>query len=226
MKLDTVVPSAYHNIQKFIEFHRIKGALIHDDLSVSVDGDVMLTNTDIKKIPIKFKKVTGDFYVNETNITSLENAPEFVGGDFSCSGTNVISLEHAPKTVGGHFDCSETPITSLQGAPRHIRGSFVCSDTKINSLEHVPHTIEQFLICNDTNIVTFKDVHKLSKVVAYKIICSPATNMLGLTLLNVKHIETENDDNRIGSILSQHIGDPLAAQEALLDAGFIKEAKL
>ena len=112
---------------------------VHEDGSVSVNGDVKFINKAINgnsgivgnyvnKIPFKFRKVTGNFTCYNCDFTSLEGAPKEVGGNFECSHNKFKSLTGAPEKVEGDFICfndlQKHKLTSLEGAPEFIGGEF------------------------------------------------------------------------------------------------------
>ena len=136
----------------------------HDDGSISVDGDVILTDESITYLPVKFHKVNGHFYCSHTNLTSLEGSPQEVGGSFSCYDTKITSLEGSPQEVGRNFDCDSTKIISLKGGPKKVgsefycygtkrtslEGNFYCYGTKITSLEGAPEYVGGYFHCENT----------------------------------------------------------------------------
>ncbi len=106
-----------------LEIHRIcakygiRQYTINDDMSISVNGNVDLSDKNLKSIPIKFKEVTGHFSCSHNQLTSLEGCPETVGGGFSCNNNQLTSLKYCPETVGGDFWCSYNQITNFDGLP-------------------------------------------------------------------------------------------------------------
>ena len=122
----------------------------HDDGSISVDGDVILTDESITYLPVKFHKVNGHFYCSHTNLTSLEGSPQEVGGSFSCYDTKITSLEGSPQEVGRNFDCDSTKIISLKGGPKKVGGIFWCDNTSITNLEGAPEVVGGGFHCENT----------------------------------------------------------------------------
>ena len=112
---------------------------VHEDGSVSVDGDVSfiinvfsqigqinsLGRYLVDRLPFNFRKVIGRFFC-PSRIQSLEGSPEYVGGTFGCGSNNpnLTSLKHSPKFVGGDFMCTSIRFDSLEGAPEVIKGEF------------------------------------------------------------------------------------------------------
>ena len=64
----------------------------------SCEGDVDLSDRDLKKLPVKFRRVAGNFYCSRNKLTSLEGAPEEIGGDLICSD-NPTSEEELIQTI-------------------------------------------------------------------------------------------------------------------------------
>jgi hypothetical protein len=131
--------------------------------------------------------------------------------------------------VTGTFDCSYSGITSLHGSPRSVGGDFVCHSTKITSLEGAPQFIGCSFSCGDSNITSFHDVHKQIKHIGGSFYCShDVTHLLGLLLIDGItgfHIDR---DGPIDKIFNKYVGtgDILSAQDELIDAGFIEQARL
>ena len=130
-------------IHRICKEHNITGYDINPDGSISVDGDVDLSDRSLKRIPLVFKEVSGDFYCYYNNLTSLEGCPEKVGGNFNCSYNKLTSLEGCPEKVGGNFYCNRNQLTSLEGCP-DARGIY-CDNNKITSFEGIPEFWEGHL---------------------------------------------------------------------------------
>jgi len=77
--------------------YHIKNYTINDDMSISVNGNVDLSDKNLKSIPIKFKEVTGYFYCSYNQLTSLKYCPETVGGDFWCSYNQITNFDGLPE---------------------------------------------------------------------------------------------------------------------------------
>jgi len=147
------------DIEKVLNFLKIKNYKINDDNSIDVDGDVYISGLGelgLKKIPIQFNRVSGRFSCSSNQLKSLEGAPREVGGTFSCDNNKLKSLEGAPTKVGGHFDCSINKLKSLEGAPTEIRGHFDCSINKLKSLEGSPIGVKGNFKCNNNQLETLK----------------------------------------------------------------------
>jgi hypothetical protein len=140
------------DIHDICKEYRIDNYTINDDLSIDVNGDVMLHSRRLTKLPLKFRNVDGSFYCYGNQLTSLEGAPQSVGGNFSCEYNNLTSLEGAPTSIGGDFDCVVNNIASLEGAPQSVGGDFYCYNNQLTSLEGAPQTVGGDFICRDNPI--------------------------------------------------------------------------
>lgn len=85
---------------------------IHEDGSISVDGDVNLYRSGLTEIPFNFRHVSGNFYCNYNQLTSLKGSPTNVEGFFNCAENKLTSLEGSPTNVGGDFTCRDNQLTS------------------------------------------------------------------------------------------------------------------
>ncbi len=143
-----------------LEIHRIcakygiRQYTINDDMSISVNGNVDLSDKNLKSIPIKFKEVTGYFYCGYNQLTSLEYCPETVGG-FSCSNNQLTSLKYCPETVGGNFYCGYNQLASLKYCPETVGGHFFCSYNQLTSLKYCPETVGGDFWCSYNQITNF-----------------------------------------------------------------------
>jgi hypothetical protein len=108
---------------------------INSDNTIDVNGNVDLDNKlgKMKKLPVKFGKVSGYFWCAANKLTTLEGCPNYVGGSFYCSKNNLTSLEYCPKYVGGSgFGCALNILTTLKGIEKcEIIGFFSCIDNNI-----------------------------------------------------------------------------------------------
>jgi hypothetical protein len=135
-------PTSKEEVEIVLKKHNIENYKINGDLSVDVDGDVVLFNDKkLVSIPVNFGKVSGRFNCYNSRLTSLKGAPREVGGDFWCAGNKLTSLKGAPLEVGGNFSCYSNELTSLQGAPREIVGNFDCSHNQLTSLQGAPREV-------------------------------------------------------------------------------------
>jgi len=106
----------------------LKNYIINSDNTIDVNGNVILIGKlgNMKKLPVKFGKVSGNFNCGGNKLTTLKGCPNYDGGYFSCYENNLTTLEGCPNYVGGNFWCSENNLTTLEGCPNYVGGEFDC----------------------------------------------------------------------------------------------------
>jgi hypothetical protein len=120
----------------------MKDVEIHDDLSVSVYGDVDMSQKGLVNIPIKFVTVDGDFDCSLNKLINLNNSPNFVTGDFDCSCNKIYTLVSGPTHVAGGYYCNENFLMNLEGYPLLCKVAFDASNNHIHNLKGCPEKIE------------------------------------------------------------------------------------
>lgn len=135
--------------------------VIHDDLTVDVDGDVELSKLNLKIIPCQFGEVSGNFNCSKNLLTSLEGVPRVLKGAFFCNNNQLTSLTFCPNEVRGNFDCSYNLLSSLKGGPQSLQkdqeyGHYNCSHNPITELSHLPQQVDNFY-CKNTHITSLKN---------------------------------------------------------------------
>jgi hypothetical protein len=197
-------------IKTWLDSVEIKNYTIGPDGIVDVRGDVSIYVYQFKgtTLPIQFGHVSGLFNCNNSTLVSLQGAPRSVGSYFNCYGSNITSLKGAPQSIIGSFSCVNTDTSSLEGCPQSVGGSFYCTDTKITSLH---------------------DIHKQIKHIGGSFHCdSNITHLLGILLIDgITEIDVD-DGGSLDKIFNKYVGtgDILSAQDELIDAGFIEQARL
>ncbi|MDN7678099.1 hypothetical protein [Burkholderia cenocepacia] len=162
-------------ISQWLDKMKIENYSINDDLTVDVDGRVVLSGRALTRIPVKFNNVSDSFYCSDNQLTSLEGAPEMVYGcfycynnqlaslegcpqvvrDFFCDGNKLTSLEGGPQIVEAAFSCANNQLTSLKGAPQAVGRSFSCSNNQLASLEGCPQFVRP-LFCDGNKLTSLK----------------------------------------------------------------------
>ncbi len=129
-----------HDICKKYE---IKNYSINPDGSIDVDGDVLLYNRGLSKIPIKFNKVSGSFEIFNNQLTSLVGCPNIVGSYFYCFNNKLTSLEGCPIS-DMHYYFGNNPLESLDGfngdynrLSCHNRGNLIKKHKRKQKLKHL-----------------------------------------------------------------------------------------
>ena len=171
-----------------------------------------LKQQEIKKYTIRPNGVVDvDGHVDLIGVEGEYTIPVQFGkvtGHFCCSGTNILSLKGSPQIVHEQFVCSHTNITSLAGAPQSIGGNCICLFTQMTSLS---------------------GVDKIIKQIDGKFTCDMrVTHLLGLLLIKGITGFVIDQGGPIDEIMNWYAGtgDILSAQDKLIDAGFIDQARL
>jgi hypothetical protein len=143
----------------------------------------------------------------DCDYTIRPNGVVDVNGDLDLSQVRDKILPVQFGKVLGRIAYGRASLTSLQGAPEYVKYDFSCWGTPIKS---------------------FSGVDKIVKHVGQTFLVSAdATHLLGLLLIDgIKLIHC--DGGPIDAILNKYIGtgDILSAQDELIDAGFIDQARL
>jgi hypothetical protein len=148
----------YSSIDAICKKYGIKNYTINPDGTVDVDGNVNLFG--LKKLPIKFGKVSGRFDCSYSQLTTLEGSPKEVGGWFNCSYNQLTTLEGAPKVVG-NFDCRNNQLTTLEGAPKVVGGGFNCYNNQLTTLEGAPKEVGGNFYCGSNKLTTLEGSPKV-----------------------------------------------------------------
>lgn len=133
-----------------------KLATINEDGSVNYTGKVVISNMELREIPVKFGTVEGDFICSDNFLKSLKNAPHTVNGDFYCSRNCLTSLKFGPSIVTDSYLCRQNKITELDGSPKIISGLFDCSENELKNLKNCPEFIGGELIADSNFINTLE----------------------------------------------------------------------
>jgi hypothetical protein len=151
-------------------------------------------------------------WLDDHNITTYTIRPDGivdVDGNLILRNVAESSIPVQFGRVTGYFRCANTNLISLKGAPYSVVGGGVfCSQTKIKSLSGVDKIIKEMdgvFMCN-----------------------AAVTHLLGLLLIKgVVHISIDNG-GPIDKIFNKYVGtgDILSAQDELIDAGLIDQARL
>lgn len=152
---------------------------VHDDLSISIDGDVNLTHKNLITLPVNFNEIRGVF---------------------NCSYNNLVSLKGAPKKVTHTFMAMKNKISFLKDLPQCPE---IClSYNNIKILDNIPEeTIDLDLSYNDIQNISpellQKNNYKLeSLILSYNKINSGLDNLMNFSRMDRIYI----NENKITSI--------------------------
>jgi hypothetical protein len=138
---------------KWLEDMEIKNWKYEEGI-INVNGDVIISNKILTKIPVQFGYVSGSFYCRNNQLTSLSGAPKEVGGDFSCHNNKLTSLSGAPKEIGGNFWCDNNKLTSLSGGPKEVGEDFWCNNNQLTSLSGAPKEVGGGFYCYNNQLTS------------------------------------------------------------------------
>jgi hypothetical protein len=125
---------------------------IHEDGSVSINGNFSMARKNLAVIPFNFRSVH-TFDCSDNKLTSLKGAPRYAE-KFYCQKNKLTSLEGGPEEVEIVFGCSNNQLTSLEGAPVKVGGSFYCDSNKLESLKGAPKTVGGDFYCQNNKNLT------------------------------------------------------------------------
>jgi hypothetical protein len=164
----------------------------------------------------------------ENNTTRFDGIVDVDGGvDLRDFNGSAIPVQFG--NVTGNFECPRLSLTSLKGCPQLVEGNFVCYSSSITSLEYAPQFVGGYFNCYLTKITSFHDIHKQINHISNEFYCGgDVTHLLGLLLINGINRFVIDDGGPIDKIFNKYVGtsDILSAQDELIDAGFIDQARL
>jgi hypothetical protein len=113
---------AKFEIESWLFDNKVQAWVVNDDLSINVDGSVIIEQKLLKSLPYKFNRVNGAFSVYRNDLKSMENCPSYVGrGDFSVEANYKIKdFKGSPRVVNGDYSIIDTSITSFHDIHKHI----------------------------------------------------------------------------------------------------------
>jgi hypothetical protein len=139
--------------------------ILNDDGTISIKGNVNLSNRGLTRLPYKYKEVTGSFDISNNNLKSLSNTPRKIGGNFNASKNQLKSLSNGPEVVKGSYTVNNMPtLASLRGAPEKVN-IFKAIGSGLRSANYGPKTAKSIQITGSKG-KQFKpaDILKYTKV--------------------------------------------------------------
>jgi hypothetical protein len=104
-----------NDIINWLESHGMKRGkyVIHDDLSVSVNGNVLFSEKKLTHLPIQFNHILGNFDISSNQLTSLKGVPRIINGDFHVNDNQLTTIDYSPIEIGNLYDISFNKLSSL-----------------------------------------------------------------------------------------------------------------
>jgi len=128
-------------IDKICKKFYINNYTLNEDDSIDVDGNVNLSLFSLKKLPLKFNKVSGFFDCSQNNLTTLDGCPREVGSYFYCFNNKLESLGGCPDIVGGDIKCFNNKLETLKGVSNTFENLW-CFKNNIMSLDGLSDNID------------------------------------------------------------------------------------
>lgn len=153
----------------WLKAHNIKNYFIYDDLTVDVDGNIDLANSNLEIIPIQFHVIKGYFDCSGNKLISLKGCPKYIDGSFYCNNNQLLNLEGGPETVTEHYDCNDNALISLKGLAKNIGKDFTCGNNKLTKLEYLPHEIKGNLSIDNNQLTSLEGC---SQIIAQNFSCN------------------------------------------------------
>ena len=171
---------------------------------------------------------------NIENYTIRSDGVVNVDGRVDLSHIKELTLPVQFGKVTGKFDVCSSFLTSLKGVPEIVVGDFNCGGTHISSLEYAPQFVGGYFSCYNTYITSLSGVDKRIKQLNGTFYCvENATHLLGILLIKgITDFEFSHRGGQCDVVVSQIInkylgtGDILSAQDELIDAGLVDQARL
>lgn len=123
---------------------------IHEDGTVDIQGNFRV-ESNCKKLPIKFGRVTGTFYSGGQGLTTLQGCPHSVK-NISLESNQLTDLKGFPKSVSGSIDISWNSLTSLEGLPEVVNGNLRIQGNNLTSLKGGPRVVRKSLNVEKNNL--------------------------------------------------------------------------
>lgn len=101
-------------IENWLYLHKIKNAIIHDNLIVDIHGDVNLKDKNLHFLPLQFGYVSGTFNMSDNKLRTLKGSPLEVGEDFIFDSNKIKSLQYAPQKIGQLCYAVDNPIQKIK----------------------------------------------------------------------------------------------------------------
>jgi hypothetical protein len=132
--------------------------------------------------------------------------------------------------VNGSVKLCRCKYESLPVQFGEVTGHFwLANDSNVLSFKGFPHTVGGQLGFNGSRVKSLSGINKIVKRVDGVVVCNKnTTHILGLLLIKGPTKIEIDSDGPINQIMNKYVGtgDILSAQDELIDAGFIDQARL
>lgn len=165
-------------IENWLIEKEISNFTIHDNLTVSVKGDVDLSQKKLTHLPFKFNEIKGNFFASGNLLSNFDNFPNLIEKDLvlcdnkfttlkglenitflkalDVSYNQITHLSHLPNEINGSFSCANNQLKTLVGSPDIIKDSFFCSHNELKTLIGGPSYVNDMYVCKNNEITTLE----------------------------------------------------------------------
>ena len=101
------IPQHKKDVERWLKRVRICNTIytISDDMTIDVNGDVVLSHIQLCHLPFKFGKVAGMFACSNCKLRSPENFPDYIGGKLYCGYNKFVVI---PELIPNFLDTIKT----------------------------------------------------------------------------------------------------------------------
>lgn len=139
-------------IINWLERMDIKNYIVHDNGIVDVEGNVDISECNLKVIPVQFGHVSGQFSCARNKLSSLQGSPLHVTKLVACDN-KITSLRYCSEDLE-FLDCSYNKLSNLKFCPSKLK-ELLCSVNQIRSLRHTPTSLHT-LDCSRNSLISLK----------------------------------------------------------------------
>lgn len=145
-------------IAKYLgSYFRISGTYSYheEDGSVSIDGDVYLSDQTLRKLPFPIRSVSGNFNCAHAGLTTLRNFPKVVHGNVKLSNMNFTRLDFTGLHIAGELQLSNLwKLSEIKCFPDCTRIDL--ENVDLTTLPELPLTLRS-LTLQKTDILNLPD---------------------------------------------------------------------
>lgn len=187
-------------ITEWLDSIGVKNYSINQDMSVTVNGNLLLDDKNLTEIPVKFKEVHGGIDVTSNKIKRLDWCPSIVKGSLEAWDNEIETLVGGPIEIEGSFDIDNNKLTNLQGAPKKVGGAFIITSNKLSSLVGCPEIVGEYFKASICGITHLDDLPRSIGTNVY-LQNNNISNLKGIGKL-IKSINTKNSSKGGRIVLS------------------------
>jgi hypothetical protein len=145
-------------ITEWLDYYGIQNYTINDDMSVDIDGSVLIDRRHIPRLDVKFRNVSNEFFINKCGLESMNNLP------ISCkcvtlTNNNINEISNVPLNCQ-YLNLNNNKITEIQNI-EHLTelSTLEISHNKITKLYGLPSSIKRISLENNL-LKNFKNFPK------------------------------------------------------------------